>query len=26
VINYLVPNRPLELSDAPVAAPLKAPS
>jgi ADP-L-glycero-D-manno-heptose 6-epimerase len=26
VINYLVPQRPLELSDAPVAAPLKAPS
>jgi ADP-L-glycero-D-manno-heptose 6-epimerase len=26
VTNYLVPNRPLELSDAPVAAPLKAPS
>jgi ADP-L-glycero-D-manno-heptose 6-epimerase len=26
VTNYLVPQRPLELSDAPVAAPLKAPS
>ena len=26
VTNYLVPQRPLEISDAPVAAPLKAPS
>jgi ADP-L-glycero-D-manno-heptose 6-epimerase len=26
VTNYLIPQRPLELSDAPVAAPLKAPS
>jgi ADP-L-glycero-D-manno-heptose 6-epimerase len=26
VINYLQPQRPLELSDAPVAAPLRAPS
>jgi len=26
VVNYLVPQRPLELADAPVAAPLKAPS
>jgi hypothetical protein len=25
-INYLVPQRHLELSDAPVSAPLKAPS
>ena len=26
VINYLVPQRPLEISDGPVAAPLRAPS
>ena len=26
VVNYLVPQRPLEIADAPVAAPLKAPS
>ncbi len=26
VVNYLVPQRPLEVADAPVAAPLKAPS
>lgn len=25
-VNYLIPNRPLELGDAPVAAPLRAPS
>jgi ADP-L-glycero-D-manno-heptose 6-epimerase len=26
VTNYLIPQRPLELNDAPVAPPLKAPS